>query len=274
MKSDEPGREHEELIERCLRALHEKDRLSLVGSLVQGFVHNTNGPLQNLSMLTEMLLTGMDIQDRLFKANAGENPQWSEITDKQRRRLTQLRDQIYKMGADLREFMQLHEIERSGTDIDINALLTRITHIFRSDLFFKHRVQHELRLTQNLPQVRIPGRNIIPVLFHIYQNAITAMLDSPRKELIVETSIQGGNIAIRITDSGRGLGGRPDPESLFRLFESRWPPQSEDPKKTHLGFGLYAARELLAPHGGSIDLECGDESTTAVIRIPIPEKRA
>ncbi len=44
-----------QIIEQCIRALHEKDRLNYSGKFVQGFVHNANGPLQNLTMLTEMV---------------------------------------------------------------------------------------------------------------------------------------------------------------------------------------------------------------------------
>ncbi len=263
--------EREEFIERCIEALHEKDRLSFAGRFVQGFVHNTNGPLQNLSMLSEMLLSGLELQEKIFKQNAGENPQWDEILAKQRKRVTQLRDQIFCLAGDLRHFMQVYEIERSGNQIDINALLTRILAVLKADLFFKHKVTTELRLSKNLPQIRIPGRNLIPALFHLFNNAITAMKDSPRKEFTVETLAGEGCIIVRIMDTGCGLCGCNEPESLFRIFESKWPDESEESKELHLGFGLYAARELLAPFGCSIVLECAEETTTAVLRIELPE---
>ena len=120
--------------EKCIRALHEKDRSNYSGKFVQGFVHNINGPLQNLTMLTEMLTSGMELQDRIFGSNCGENEKWSELLGKQQKRLAQMREQISNLAADLREFMQLHEIERYGTEIDINALLKRMAKVFRSDL--------------------------------------------------------------------------------------------------------------------------------------------
>jgi K+-sensing histidine kinase KdpD len=76
---------------------------------------------------------------------------------------------------------------------------------------------------------------------------------------------------VRITDSGTGLCGAGD---RFRIFESRWPQESAESEKIHLGFGLYAARELLAPHGGSINLVCGEQRTSAEIRMLLPEPRA
>jgi signal transduction histidine kinase len=151
MPASKPSTSEQTLIEQCIRALHEKDRSSYSGKFVQGFVHNANGPLQNLTMLTEMLISGVDFQDRLFNSHADESEKWSDLLGKQRKRLTQMREQISNMAADLREFMQLYEIERCGTEIDINAVLARMAKVFRSDLFFKHQVKSELRLAKNLP---------------------------------------------------------------------------------------------------------------------------
>src|SRR5271157_2194729 len=123
MAAGKPSTSEQILIERCIRALHEKDRSHYSSKFVQGFVHNVNGPLQNLTMLTEMLISGVDLQDRLFRSNSDENEKWSDLLGKQRKRLTQMREQVSNLAADLREFMQLYEIERCGTEIDINAVL-------------------------------------------------------------------------------------------------------------------------------------------------------
>ena len=187
-----------------------------------------------------------------------------------------MREQISNLAADLREFMQLYEIERCGTEIDINAILTRMAKVFRSDLFFKHHVKSELRLAKNLPHIKVLGRDIVPAVFHLFHNAITALKESPKKELIVETCMQAGEIVVRITDSGSGLPEGLHPDILFDLFESRW--QDRDSQAVsadlHLGFGLYAARQLLLPHGFSVSLERTGEGTSALIRMPVQKKSA
>ena len=263
-------------IEKCIRALHEKDRSNYSGKFVQGFVHNINGPLQNLTMLTEMLTSGMELQDRIFGSNCGENEKWSELLGKQQKRLVQMREQISNLASDLREFMQLHEIERYGTEIDINALLKRMAKVFRSDLFFKHHVKSELRLAKNLPHIKVLGRDLVPAVFHLFQNAVIAMKESSKKELVVETSMHDGQILVRITDSGCGLGKEQHPEVFFDLFESRWRDDDSDAasKGDHLGFGLYAARQLLLPYGFTVLLERMDEGTSALIRMPVGAKPA
>ncbi len=262
--------------EKCIRALHEKDRLNYSGKFVQGFVHNINGPLQNLTMLTEMLTSGMELQDSVFRSNCGEDEKWLELLGKQQKRLAQMRDQISNLAADLREFMQLHEIEQYGTEIDINSLLTRMEKVFRSDLFFKHNVKCELRLSKNLPHIKVLGRDIVPAIFHLFQNAVIAMKQSPKKELVVETSMHDGQILVRITDSGCGLGKKLNLDVFFNLFESRWRNDESEAasKGHHLGFGLYAARQLLLPYGFTVLLERMDEGTSALIRMPVETKSA
>ena len=277
MATGKPSEKEETLTERCIRALYEKDRSSYSGKFVQGFVHNINGPLQNLTMLSEMLLSGLENQDRIFcDSTNGDNEKWSELLGKQRKRVTQLREQITYLAADLREFMQLHEIERCGTEIDINALLTRMLKVFRSDLFFKHNVKTELRLAKNLPHIKVLGRDIVPAVFNLLHNAITALRESPKKELVVETFMQDGEIVLRITDSGVGLTEGLHPEVLFELFESRWQESANKAESTDkkLGFGLYAARQLLLPYGFCVCLERTDAGTSAIIRMPLKAKAA
>lgn len=267
MKTDISEKTEGGSVEQCIQALHQKDRTSHAGKLIQGFVHNVNGPLQNLTMLTEMTLAGMDLQDKMF-TNGGEKGKWEEMADKQRKRLTQMREQISNLAVELREFMQLQETERNATEIDINALLERVIRVYRADLFFKHWVKSELRLTRNLPHIRVRGRDLVPAVFHILENAMTAMKNSPRKELLVETGMQDNEVLVRITDSGCGLPDEKEMEALFELFQSRWPEQKDGQKTEHIGYGLFAARQLLSHYGFTVSLEKNVEGVSTIIRMP------
>jgi len=62
MAAGKPSKNEEMFTEQYIRALIEKDRSNYSGKFVQGFVHNANGPLQNLTMLTEMLLSGLELR--------------------------------------------------------------------------------------------------------------------------------------------------------------------------------------------------------------------
>jgi signal transduction histidine kinase len=276
METEKSSKTEAQIIEQCIRVLYEKDRLNYAAKFVQGFVHNANGPLQNLTMLTEMLASGMEFQDRMFRSDCSENEKWSELLAKQQKRLAQMREQISNLAGDLREFMQLHEIERYGTEIDINILVTRIARVFRSDLFFKHQVKSELRLAKNLPHIKALGRDLVPAVFHLFHNAVIALRGSQKKELIVETYKQDEQIVVSLTDSGCGLDGQEHPDVLFDLFESRWRNDDGDAvhKDLHMGFGLFAARQLLLPYGFTVAIEKSGSGTSAIIRMPLETKTA
>ena len=242
MTDGKSSKSEKRVVEQSIRGLYEKDRLNCSGKFVQGFVHNVNGPLQNLTILTEMLASGMELQDRTFRSNAGENEKWSELVRKQHKRLAQMREQIANLAADLREFMQLHEIERCGTEIDINALLERMVKVFRSDLFFKHKVKSELRLAKNLPHIKVLGRDIVPAIFHLLRNAVTALKESPKKELVVETGMRDGQMVVRITDSGCGLGDEQDTDVFLTCSNPDGPITTVKPFRMPLTWDLDCTR--------------------------------
>lgn len=253
----------EEVSEKYLDALLEKDRLCYLGYFVQGIIHNVNGPLQNLSMLGEILLKGQESQDKYLSANCGSLfEDWQELSKRQRKRLSQLSHQILGLADMMRDFMVLHEIERNETEVDLNLVLAKLVNIFRSDLFFKHQVTLDLQLERNLPLIRVLGRHLIPALVHIFRNALYAMREVPDKRLGIRCRHEDGKIYVVFRDSGCGINRDcRRKEDLFGLFYSSW--QEQEAKSAadekHLGIGLFAARRLLSPYGVQILLEdCGD----------------
>lgn len=259
-------------LDRCLEALVEKDRLSFIGNLVQGLIHNVNGPLQNMSMLVEVLMKGQGLVDQLAHAPSLQHPEeWDKLSTKQNKRLEQLSQQITSLAEMLRDFMVLMEIERNETEVDVNLVLTKLAGMFRADLFYKHQVNLDLRLTKNLPLVRVLGRHLIPALLHLFRNAINAMRGTAEKRLTVESRLESGMIRILLRDTGCGFNDTPI-ECCFDLFHSNWPVSTarEFKDEKHLGFGLYTARHLLAPYGVKVRLEREEAETLAILDIPLP----
>ncbi len=260
---------------KCMEALFEKDRLDYLGYFIKGFIHNINGPLQNISMLMEILTRGLDAQDRFVRSRIeGDLSDWEDLVDKLRTRYSQVDQQVSNLAEAMRDFMVINEIERKATEIDLNLVLTKLVRVFQSDLFFKHQVALDLKLTRNLPLIHIPGSKIIPVLVHLIRNALTAMQDSPVKQLTIESSMADGNVVVSFRDSGCGLG-TGEEEACFELFYSGWENrgtyQAED--KRHIGFGLFAARKMLSAYGAKVRLEGNGPGIRAVLEIP-PGRRA
>ncbi len=258
---------------QCLDALMDKDRMAYLGSFVQGFIHNVNGPLQNMSLLAEMLIKGQEQQDRAFRRSCPDSsPDWDEVSTRQLKRFQQLQQQIAGLADLLRDFMVVHEAQSNAGDVDLNLVLTKLANVFRADLFFKHQVESELRLTRNLPRISIPGRKLIPAIVHIFRNAIVAMRTVPQKRLTIETRLEDGNrVLVVFRDSGSGFPDGQDVERFFSLFYSAWENGGVDRIEAErpLGFGLYAVRRLLDPYGVTVQMRRDGVETEIALDIPV-----
>jgi len=275
MKSEsttDGGAPLQRLFDQCLEASFEKDRLSHLGRLVRGLIHNVNGPLQNVSMLTEMLLKGQDQLDQMARTQPVEDPGgWEKALGKQRQRMERLTQQIANLAGILRDFMVLLEIERNESEVDLRLLLCKLVRVLQSDLFLKHEVEVELNLAEEIPLVRILGRDLVPSFMHLFHNCLCALKHSTRKKLTVDCFLEGDLIKILFLDTGCGVDPRKDQDPYFELFFSDWPPLSaaKENDDKHFGFGLFCVRRLLSPYGVSIRLEPNDPGTRVELSIPV-----
>jgi signal transduction histidine kinase len=257
-----------------LAALMEKDRLGHTSRLIRGLIHNINGPLHNLSMLGEMLTNGQEQLDTFFEeawTRAGDDS--AALRTKQRDRLQRLMQQIAVLSEMLQDFSIVHEMLIGTSDVDITFALDKLAKAFRSDLFFKHRVEVRLQLEENLPPVHIPGRALVPALMHLIRNALLALTGVEEKRITIESSREGPLIRISIRDTGIGF----DPlrvEELCQLFYSGWPREvlESDDLESHFGFGLFAVRTLLKPYGVRLSLAREGAESVALLEISLPEQ--
>ena len=108
---------------------------------------------------------------------------------------------------------------------------------------------------------------------HLIRNALLALTEAEERRLTIESSREGPLIRISIRDTGIGF----DPlkvEELCRLFCSGWPRKilENDDLESHFGFGLFAVRTLLKPHGVRLSLSREGAETIAMLEIPLPEQ--
>ena len=253
--------------ERLVDTLFAMDRLSRMGKLVPGLVHNLNGPLQNLSMLVELLIRG---QERMHQFGLDRDPsltnEWEAIHAKQLHRMQLLNQQISVLNEILRDILTLQEIEKDDAELDLRLVVDKLVKVFRADLFLKHQVDVSVELAEDLSLIRIPGTELIASLFHLFQNAIAAVRRSPEKKIVIEGRPEGDRVLIIFRDSGCGFENSAR-EALFELFDTRWPKVSEDHEE-HFGLGLFAVRRLLAPYGAQVRLERHEGETWTILEIP------
>jgi len=104
------------------------------------------------------------------------------------------------------------------------------------------------RLDSDATLVLADRIQIQQVLLNLIRNAIEAMQDSTRRELVIASHAlpQDGFVEVSVSDTGTGI----EPEVLQRLFQP-----FVTTKKHGMGVGLSICRTIVESHGGKIWIE-------------------
>jgi two-component system sensor kinase FixL len=123
-----------------------------------------------------------------------------------------------------------------------------------------------LQVAARLPAVLVDKIQIQQVIVNLMRNAIEAMEQSPRRELIVAAEPTGDarHVIVRIVDTGPGLA----PAVAERLF------QPFVTTKSHgMGVGLSICRSIVAGHGGELVAQANpDGGTTFSFTLPLANR--
>lgn len=98
------------------------------------------------------------------------------------------------------------------------------------------------------------------VLINLMRNAMEAMHESEKRELVVRTLTEGGNVVVEVADTGPGI----SDEVAQRLFQP-----FVTSKANGMGIGLSISKRIIEAHGGRISASRND-SGGATFRFSLP----
>ena len=174
-----------------------------------------------------------------------------------------LRDNI----ADLQIKFE-NETLREAQPQNINQILRFELNYLQSDLFFKHYIQREIDLEEQLPNVSGIYADFALAFEEILINAVDVQRDNKKGWMKVKTYSKDGAVYIEVEDGGPGF----SPQALQRAFDPYWPDTTMlETGQVRVGMGLCLARQWLEPYGGRIELE-NREPRGARVRIMLPQK--
>ncbi len=160
-----------------------------------------------------------------------------DALDASREHIDALRQVIPQSGPEMLVSVNLNEILRDVLEIS-------------TPKFLRNGVVVDWQPAPTLPS--LPGRPLqLRVLFKaLVENAVEAMgvKGWNRRELSITTAVDTDCILVRLVDSGPGI----PPEWRLRAFEPFFTTKSGGGR--HLGTGLSRAQQVVADHGGFIDL--------------------
>lgn len=227
--------------------LVQSGKMAAVGTLVAGLSHELNNPLAVVTGYTQALLRLPALDPALRKP--------LESIARQTERCTRL-------VRALLDFSRSKPVHREP--VQARALLDAVCAVTSSQTRSRG-----IKLHLDLPEAPLPDvlasvQDIESALLNLMTNAIDATPRDGEITLGAETSVVGGKegVLFRVRDSGSGM----SPEIASRIFD---PFFTTKPVGQGTGLGLSLTRQVVAEHGGTIEVETAEgQGTTMSLWLP------
>ena len=245
-----PEREAQEQQQRLRERLILASRLAMVGESAAGIAHEVNQPL---AAITNYAWAGQ----RLLGA---PEPELGEV----RVALQEIGTQAARAADTIRRLRRLARVpEMRRESTSLNALVSELTELARSEASQHHDVRYELDLAEDLPALSLDGSQIQQALLNLLWNALHALSTSAvtPKLVRIRTRLRAGRqVEIDVCDNGPGV----PAEITSRLFE---PFFTTKPGGT--GLGLAMSRTIAEAHGGTLSYRAGESGAACfVMQLP------
>ena len=234
-------------LERAYAELVQAEKLSAVGRLAAGVVHEVLNPLAVVVGRIDMVLMNRGL-DALVRSSL-------EIAREQVERGVKILD-------NLRDFSKQRAPARAT--VDVNTLVAHTLELVAHET--KRRSIEVATHLEGLPGVQADEDQLSQVFLNLVNNAVDAMPEGGR--LTAETRTLAGDseasVEVRLVDTGSGIS-QTDLDHIFEPFFTT--------KEKGTGLGLAICRGIVEVHGGKMEVESRvGEGTTFVVRVPVNGK--
>lgn len=245
--------------------------------VIEGIIHNLNGPLQILYIRSEQLEQGLQqLRGALLSACNAQAEQSEALTEveglagRMEERIESISRSLDDLNAQVGHLTSDLIVERRSEtgDVKTNQVIEDCLFLLNADMFFKHNVKKTFRLDDPLPVLDGRRTDFCIIILNLIQNALEAMVDAQDKHLTVETSSQDDNVIIRIQDTGCGIPEQ-DREHIYKAFFTTKKGTGYGGKPDeHAGLGLSLVSLLLEDYNGTIECESVPGKTTFTMQLP------
>lgn len=240
--AEEKRKAYDEL-QTTFQQLLQAEKLTSLGELSAGIVHEVRNPLASIRGAIEIL------EDELK-------------VDSPRREFVGLaKGEIDRLDRLVGEFLRFaRPTEPSKTPTSPNDIVNSIVGLIENQASSQSVVIVK-NFQKNLPLILVDAEQIKQVLLNLAINSLQAMTKSNiDKILTFRTFQQENNLVVEVTDSGGGV----DLENLSKIFDPFY-----TTKDKGIGLGLSIAHKIATQHGGHITAKCSAQLTTFTLTIPI-----
>lgn len=245
-------RQEEEIRTAGLRALlTERDRIQSLRETMAGAVFQLEGPLNILAAALNM---------------NGRRGAQGELTP-----LLATLEEALRSGRQALETMRAcipEEVDEPAQAVQLNAVLTDVLRVMTPELLAAGIVV-EWSPAETLPEVGGRPRQLATLFRQLLANAIEAIQESRRqhRDIRMTTGLEGDHVVVLIEDSGPGI----PPEWQLKAFEPFF--TTKGANQQHIGMGLTMAQDIVARHGGVIEIDPETtEGCRVCVRLPCVRK--
>lgn len=219
------------------------NRLATVAKLLAGAIHDVNNALMVISATVEIMEGRPDVPPTMHESLARLRAQSSRAA------LTLTQVQMFtRSGGEGRQPLNLRELAEQSLAL-------------RDFAIRRARLHARLEVEGTTPFVVDGNRGELQqALLNLIINAEQA-LSGTTGTLVVRLSKEGDAIALRVVDEGPGVTLAPAGRA-FEPFVTTYAPFES------AGLGLWAARQIVEQHGGSLALEPSSNGAVFTMRLP------
>ncbi|MFT3774080.1 MAG: GAF domain-containing protein [Minicystis sp.] len=216
------------------------ERLTTIGRLLSGVMHDMRTPLTVISGYVQLMATASDPTQR------GEHAKL-------------ILKQFDLISAMQREVLEFARGERS--------ILVRKVYLTKFFEDMEKQLQREIEGTGVTLVLQLEDRGVARfdeskmtrVIHNLARNAVEAM--GPRGgKLTLRVARDGGDLVVAVSDTGKGIPKEIE-DKLFQSFVTSG-------KRGGTGLGLAIVKKIVDEHGGAIKVESSPEGATFILRLP------
>ena len=208
------------------------ERLATVGRMAAQIAHEVRNPLSSIGLNAELL--GDELADR------GDEP---------RKLIASIISEVDRLTEITETYLRFARLPRPKLEREsLGAIVTSVVDMARGELA-QDGVALSVDVAAGLPEIAADEAQLRQALINLVRNAREAMsMSKPGGGKRLEISVReqpAGQIAVRVSDSGSGIGDA-DISKIFDPFFST--------KERGTGLGLALVHQIVVDHGGRIEV--------------------
>lgn len=231
---------------RAEAALRRRDRLSAMGELASTVAHEVRNPLNAIAMSAQRL-------KREFTPAAASDAERAEAAEL----LGVMQGETARINAIVQQFLAFARPPRlAPAPVDLGAEIEGLVEAARP-LAGAHDVSIAAE-TAGAGKAVVDAAQLRQAIDNLVRNAIEATPPGGRVRVVARSGSKGHSV--EVSDTGAGIA----PEDVPRIFDLYFTTKPEG-----TGVGLAVTQQIVAAHGGTIEVESSPGAgTTMTVRLP------